>query len=169
MGDKAHAVSDGPRDWLAELADRIPGFVGYEAREQRRAADKLVRDAMVSKLDNLRDILADVIEQANDAETSVVDDISKILRIMNELRDKIEFMAYGETVFLSDDRLEPAYLARVYQLETQMYDHLDELETVFESPKDLGRRDTLRDIRKRLDTISQEFNTIKETLKSSQL
>jgi len=75
----------------------------------------------------------------------------------------------GETVFLSEDRLEPAYLARVYQLEAQMYDHLDELETVFESPKDLGRRDTLRDIRKRLDTISQEFNTIKETLKSSQL
>jgi len=117
-------------------------------------------------LDDLREILSDVIEKANDAETSVVDDISKILRTMNELRDKVEFLGYGDTTFFTDEQLNPDFLSKVYQLETQIYDNLDELETAFESPKDLGRRDTLRDIRKRLEVISQDFAARKETLKS---
>src|SRR5659263_649677 len=86
MDDKADAGIT-PRDWFAELTARIPNFVGYQSKDQRRTADKMVRDTMVLKLDDLREILSDVIEKANDAETSVVDDISKILRTMNELRD----------------------------------------------------------------------------------
>ncbi|MFA4932645.1 MAG: hypothetical protein WC625_07055 [Caldisericia bacterium] len=165
MGDKADAGST-PRDWFAELTARIPSFVGYQGKGQRRIADKTVRDTMVFKLDDLREILSDVIEKANDAETSVIDDISKILRTMNELRDKAEFLGYGDTTFFTDEELNPDFLSRVYQLETQIYDNLDELETAFESPKDLGRRDTLRDIRKRLEVISQDFAARKETLKS---
>ncbi|MHB8107160.1 MAG: hypothetical protein ACYDH4_07005 [Candidatus Cryosericum sp.] len=166
MDDKADA-GIAPRDWFAELTTRIPNFVGYQIKDQRRTADKVVRDTMVLKLDDLRDILSDVIEKANDAETSVVDDISKILRTMNELRDKIEFLGYGDATFFTDEHLSPDFLAKVYQLETQIYDSLDELETAFESPTDLGRRDTLRDIRKRLELISQDFAARKEILKSS--
>lgn len=165
MDEKADAEIT-PRDWFAALTARIPGFVGYQEKDQRRVADKTVRDTMVAKIDDLRDILSDVIEQANDAETSVVDDLSKILRTMNELRDKVEFLGYGDTTFFSDESLDPAFLSSVYQLETQMYDNLDELETAFESPKDLGRRDTLKEIRGRLEVISQDFATRKETLKS---
>ena len=166
MDDKIAAESK-PRDWFAELTTRIPNFMGYQAKDQRRTADKTVRDAMVFKLDDLREILSDVIEKANDAETSVVDDISKILRTMNELRDKVEFLGYGDTTFFTDEQLNPDFLSKVYQLETQIYDSLDELETAFESPKDLGRRDTLKDIRKRLEVISQDFAARKEKLKSS--
>ena len=166
MDDKANAGS-APRDWFAELTARIPSFVGYQAKDQRRTADKTFRDTMVFKLDDLREILSDVIEKANDAETSVVDDISKILRTMNELRDKVEFLGYGDTTFFTDEQLNPDFLSRVYRLETQIYYNLDELETAFESPKDLGRRDTLKDIRKRLEIISQDFAARKETLRSA--
>ncbi|MCX6097960.1 MAG: hypothetical protein NTZ77_05750 [Caldiserica bacterium] len=145
MDDMTDAESM-PRDWFAELTARIPSFVGYQA--------------------NLREILSDVIEKANDAETSVVDDLSKIIRTMNELRDKVEFLGYGDTTFFTDEQLDPDILSKVYQLETQIYDSLDGLETAFESPKDLGRRDTLRDIRKRLETILQDFAARKETMKS---
>jgi len=165
MDDKVDTGST-PCNWFAELTARIPNFVGYQVKDQRRIADKTVRDTMVFKLDDLREILSDVIEKANDAETSVVDDISKILRTMNELRDKVEFVGYGDTMFFTDEQLNPDFLSRVYQLETHIYDNLDELETAFESPKDLGRRDTLKDIRKRLEVISQDFAARKETLKS---
>jgi len=165
MDDKVDTEST-PCNWFAELTARIPNFVGYQVKDQRRIADKTVRDTMVFKLDDLREILSDVIEKANDAETSVVDDISKILRTMNELRDKVEFVGYGDTMFFTDEQLNPDFLSRIYQLETHIYDNLDELETAFESPKDLGRRDTLKDIRKRLEVISQDFAARKETLKS---
>jgi len=165
MDDKVDTEST-PCNWFAELTARIPNFVGYQVKDQRRIADKTVRDTMVFKLDDLREILSDVIEKANDAETSVVDDISKILRTMNELRDKVEFVGYGDTTFFTDEQLNPDFLSRIYQLETHIYDNLDELETAFESPKDLGRRDTLKDIRKRLEVISQDFAARKETLKS---
>lgn len=165
MDDKVDAGST-LRDWFAELTARIPSLVGYQGKDQRRSADKAVRDTMVFKLDDLREILSDVMEKANDAETSVVDDLSKILRTMNELRDKVEFLGYGDTTFFTDEQLNPDILSKVYQLETHIYDNLDELETAFESPKDLGRRDTLRDIRKRLEVITQDFAIRKETLKS---
>lgn len=166
MDDKVVHAESTPRDWFVELTARIPNFVGYQVKDQRHTADKTVRDVMVFKLDDLREILSDVIEQANDAETSVVDDISKILRTMNELRDRVEFLGYGDTAFFTDEQLSPDFLSKVYQLETQIYDNLDGLETAFESPKDLGRRDTLKDIRKRLEVISQDFAARKETLKS---
>ena len=165
MDEKVDAESV-PRDWLAALTARIPGFAGYQDKDQRRVADKTVRDAMAAKIDDLREIISDVIEQANDTETSIVDDLSKILRTMNELRDKVEFLGYGDTVFFTNESFSPEFLATVYQLEVQIYDNLDELETTFESPKDLGRRDTLKEIRRRLEVISQDFTTRKETLKS---
>ncbi len=165
MDEKVDAESV-PRDWLAALTARIPGFAGYQDKDQRRVADKTVRDAMAAKIDDLREIISDVIEQANDTETSIVDDLSKILRTMNELRDKVEFLGYGDTVFFTNESFSPEFLATVYQLEVQIYDNLDELETTFESPKDLGRRDTLKEIRRRLEVISQDFATRKETLKS---
>jgi hypothetical protein len=165
MDEKVDAESV-PRDWLAALTARIPGFAGYQDKDQRRVADKTVRDAMAAKIDDLREIISDVIEQANDTETSIVDDLSKILRTMNELRDKVEFLGYGDTVFFTNESFSPEFLASVYQLEVQIYDNLDELETTFESPKDLGRRDTLKEIRRRLEVISQDFATRKETLKS---
>lgn len=168
MEDEANTGSI-PRDWFTELTARIPGFVGYSGREQRRAADKMVRDTMVLKLDDLRDILSDVIEKANDAETSIVDDISKILRMTNELRDKVAFVSYGETAFFSSEHLATEYLSGIYNLETSIYDTLDRLETLCESPKDLGRRDTLREIRRGLDTILQDFTARKETIKAPRL
>ncbi len=115
MDDKVDAGS-APRDCFAELTARIPSLVGYQVKDQRLTADKTVRDTMVFKLDDLREILSDVIEKANDAETSVVDDISKILRTMNELRDKVEFLGYGHD-FFTDVQTHPDVLRRVYQLE----------------------------------------------------
>lgn len=165
MQDEANTGSI-PRDWFKELTARIPGFLGYSSREQRRAADKMIRDTMALKLDDLSDILSDVVEKANDAETSIVDDISVILRTTSELRDKIEFVSYGETTFFSSEYLAADYLSGIYRLETSIYDALDRLETVCESPKDLGRRDTLREIRRGLDTILQDFSARKETLKT---
>src|SRR5450756_1374164 len=126
MDDKVDAEST-PRDWFAELTARIPSFVGYQGKDQRHTADKTVRDTMVFKLDDLREILSDVIEKANDAETSVVDDISKILRTMNELRDKVEFLGYGDTTFFTDEQLNPDFLSRVYQ--PVSYTHLRAHET----------------------------------------
>lgn len=167
MEDEAN-TGNAPRDWFAELTARIPGFVGYSSKEQRRAADKMIRDTMVAKLDDLRDILSDVIEKANDAETSILDDIAKILRTTNELRDKIEFVSYGETTFFSRDQAGAAFLSSVYKLDTSIYDTLDRLETLCESPKDLGRRDTLREIRKGLDAILQDFTARKAIIKGSE-
>ncbi len=165
MNDRADA--DNPQhDWHIEITARIPGFIGYESKEQRRLADKSIRDTIVAKLDELRDILADVIEQANNVEISIVDDLSKILRTMNELRDRVDFLGYGDSPFFTDPDLETELLSQIYQLDTKIYDNLDELETLFESPKDLGRRDTLKSIRTLLDAISQDFSARREILKS---
>ncbi len=155
------------RDWYAEITARVPGFPGYQAKEQRRIADKSIRDAIATKLDELRDILADVIEQASDAETSTVDDLTKILRVMNELRDRAEFLGYGDSAFFASSTLDRKTLLQIYQFETEIYDSLDRLETLFESPKDLGRRDVLKSIRAFLETISQDFNARREIMKSS--
>ncbi|MDO9099443.1 MAG: hypothetical protein Q7V53_01690 [Caldisericota bacterium] len=161
-------VNDGQRDWFVELTTRIPAFSGYREREQRRTADKTIRDTMAAKLDELRSILAEVMEQANEAETSVLDDISKILHTLNDLRDRVEFLGYGETSFFSEELLDESALPPIYELETQTYDKLDDLETVFESPKDLGRRDTLKSIRRKLEEITKDFAARKEAIKRVQ-
>jgi len=56
----------------------------------------------------------------------------------NELRDKIEFVSYGETAFFSSEHLATDYLSGIYNLETIIYDTLDRLEPCASRPRTWG-------------------------------
>ena len=51
--DYRHSV-EGERDGLEGLFSKIPGYRGYKQKENRRAADKLLREHVAGQLDEQR-------------------------------------------------------------------------------------------------------------------
>ena len=52
MSDMYEEVSE-DQDPIKKLASKIPGFSGYIERENRRAADKLLRESIADRYDEI--------------------------------------------------------------------------------------------------------------------
>ena len=56
----------GDRNWLERIGHVIPGFRGYLEKEERRATDKLLREHIAQRLDQLRGQLDPVMRDLTD-------------------------------------------------------------------------------------------------------
>jgi hypothetical protein len=52
MSDLISQVSD-DRNWFQKLIGKIPGFKGYFERNNRRSADKILRETVASRFEEL--------------------------------------------------------------------------------------------------------------------
>ncbi|MEJ2558911.1 MAG: hypothetical protein P8186_22380, partial [Anaerolineae bacterium] len=81
---------------LERLASSIPGYRGYKEKENRRAADKLLREHLVRQLDEQRRRLAelqrDLLEGGG---LLMVDDLDRAVIKVQKLVDKIRTASYG--------------------------------------------------------------------------
>ena len=84
------------QDPFKKLVSFIPGFGGYIERDNRRAADKLLRDTVARRFEELYKRLSalqtDVISQGN---IEYVDDMEKAALLIRTFTDKIRNASYG--------------------------------------------------------------------------
>src|SRR5512139_3272321 len=95
MTDMHQKVTD-QMDPLTKLIALVPGFSGYVKRENRRAADKLVRDAVANRFEEqwkrLSNIEADLVTAGK---IEYVDDVEKASIQIRTFVDKIRTAARG--------------------------------------------------------------------------
>ena len=101
----------------------VPGFSGYKKREQRRDADKIIRDFLHSKLQEARNDLQDVYRAASEGEHS--DDLKRIDHLMatfDRVSEKVNHASYGYHGFFDAIKIEEADLDRMITFDTQLVD-----------------------------------------------
>ena len=106
---------------LQELMEAIPGFDGYREREIRRTADKILRDHLVSRLDEVRQSLKGIIATA--ARTGVLEGIEELdrqERLLSTARDSLRFADYGYTGFFDAVKIREAELDRLYEYDATL-------------------------------------------------
>lgn len=150
MADPRDAILE-QRSWLERLAQRIPGFRGYYGNENRREADRLLREHAVRRLDRLVGHLHDQNKSAPLAELQTRRErITELETLRNELR----FADQGYSGFFDEIKWDSeGRLDAVYERDAEIMESVSALATTVESGdwriEDLARE--LRSLRRAVD------------------
>ncbi len=124
----------GDQDPIKKLASYIPGFSGYIERQNRRAADKLLRDTVARRFEELykraSDIQADLVNQGG---IEFVDDMEKAARQIRTFTDKIRNATYGYSGFFDAVKINEEELAKVYAFDNAFFDLGDQINSALDT------------------------------------
>jgi len=101
----------------------IPGFRGYKLKEQRREADRIVRDYIYNLLAHARDDLSRCFQILNDAKvTEILEPTNQLIAKLDRVAEKINRAAYGYSAFFDSARIDTPQLDQMLQYDTQLTD-----------------------------------------------
>jgi hypothetical protein len=124
----------GDQDPLKKLASYIPGFKGYVERENRRAADKILRDTVARRFEELYKrlsaIQADVIRQDG---LEYVGDLEKAALQMRTFTDKIRNATYGYSGLFDAVKINETELAQLYAFDNAFFELGDQINSALDT------------------------------------
>ena len=150
----------------------VPGFSGYKKREERREADKIVRNFLHSKLQEARNDLQDVYRTVSESERS--DDLQLIDRLMavfDRVSERVNHASYGYHGFFDAIKIEEPELDKMIAFDTQLVDGAKGLAERMKSTKaeaEAKRFDNLganlRELRKAVEEFDRTFDERKDVI-----
>lgn len=118
----------GDQDPIKKLLSHIPGFSGYIERTNRRAADKLVRDTVAHRFEELYKrtsrLQADIVGAGG---IEYVDDLEKATLQIRIFADKIRNATYGYSGFFDAVKINEEELAKLYAFDSAFFDIADQI------------------------------------------
>jgi methyl-accepting chemotaxis protein len=148
------------RGKLKELLLKIPGFKGYIELEDRRTADKMVRDVVADRyqeeLDRLTGIMTEFVDRGD---LAYVDDLEGIVTKIRTFIDRIRHAAYGYSSFFSAIKIDAGKLERLYDYDQSMLDGIDDIQTTLESLASAVEEDQIKGFIASLKKATQEMVT----------
>ncbi len=115
------------QDVLTKLLAKIPGFNGYIERQNRRAADKLLRDTVASKFEEvwrrISTIQSDLVSQGA---LEFVDDMESAAIKYRQFIDRVKNAAYGYSGLFDAVKINEAELTKIYQYDLALLTLVDE-------------------------------------------
>jgi len=154
----------GDQDPLKKLASYIPGFKGYIERENRRAADKLLRDTVARRFEELYKRLsalqADLISQGG---IEFIDEMEKASLQIRTFTDKIRNATYGYSGFFDAVKINEAELAQIYTFDAAFFDQADQIKNAIDNVEaSLGNTEGLPAAIRNLVTLARQTVSVYE-------
>ncbi len=122
------------QDPFKKLVSFIPGFGGYIERDNRRAADKLLRDTVARRFEELYTRLSalqtDVISQGN---IEYVDDMEKAALLIRTFTDKIRNASYGYSGLFDAVKINQDELAKIYTYDAAFFDLAEQIKNAMDT------------------------------------
>ncbi len=159
----------GERDPLTQLIGKIPGFKGYIDRQDRRMSDKILRDTVAARYEELWSRISglqrDLISQG---QLEYVDDLEASAIKLRQFVDRVRTAAYGYAGFFDAIKINEEELARVYQYDLTLLTMRDEIEHAIDNVETSIGTDGLPAAIRHLTSVAQQaieaFNRRTETM-----
>jgi len=127
MTDYQSQIED-QRGKIKELLLKVPGFKGYIEIEDRRTADKLLRDAVADsyqeQLDRLTAVQTEFVDRGD---LSYVDDLEAVVVKLRTFIDRISHATYGYSSFFSAIKIDAEKLDKIYDYDQALLNGIDGL------------------------------------------
>lgn len=136
----------------------VPGFSGYKKKEQRREADKIIRNFLYSKLQEARDALQDTYSLLTESEqTEYLQSIDRLVAVFDRVSERVNHASYGYHGFFDAVKIEEPDLDRMIEFDTELVD----------GAKGLAER--VRGLKtqvlaKRFDTLGQDADALRNAV-----
>ena len=135
------------RGKLKDLLLKIPGFKGYIELEDRRTADKLLREIVADRYQELLDRL------------NYLDDLESVVVKIRTFIDRIQHAAYGYSSFFSAIKIDAEKLDKLYDYDQALMDGIDLIAAGLDTLESTEDPDELMEVIKGLKRVSQEMVT----------
>jgi len=116
------------QDILGKLLGKLPGFNGYFDREQRRSADKLLRETVAARYEEqwrrVSGLQRDLISQGG---LAYVDDLEAAAIKLRQFVDRIKTASYGYAGFFDAVKVQSEELESLYQYDLWLLTLIDEI------------------------------------------
>jgi hypothetical protein len=118
------------RTGLEKILDIIPGWGGYQERQNRRKADQLLRQTLAERLTAQRRNL-DVAQKEliSHGKIDLVDDIGSAVTQLQTFIDRVRTATYGYSGMFDAVRINQAELEQMYNFDAALFDYVERLDT----------------------------------------
>jgi hypothetical protein len=129
MGDIYEKVKDS-RNLVEKLGSVIPGWKGYQERQERRKADQLMRQTLAEKMAAQRKRL-DVAQQelVNSGKIDLVDDVGRAVTQLQTFIDRVRLASYGYSGLFDAVKINQGELEQMYNFDVALFEYVDRLNT----------------------------------------
>ena len=128
-----HDQIESARGKLKELLLKVPGFKGYIEMEDRRTADKMLREVVADRyqeiLDKLTGIQAEFVDRGD---LPFLDDLEGVAVKLRTFIDRIRHAAYGYTGFFDAIKVDAEKLEKLYDYDAALLDGKEEIAEILE-------------------------------------
>jgi len=158
MGDIYEKVKTG-RTALEKLTDFIPGWSGYQDRQSRRKADKLMRQNLAKKMSLRRQDL-DAIQRdlVDHGKMDFLDDVESAVTQLQAFIDRVRLASYGYSGLFDAVKINEAELEQMYNFDAALFDYVGRLKTA---------TDRLREAVSTGEGLAQTIRTVQDTCREA--
>jgi hypothetical protein len=168
MSDLFNRITD-DQDIIRKLFSKIPGFNGYVERENRRAADKILREAVANRFEELWQRISSI---QNDLISTggleFIDDLERSAIKIRQFIDRIRHASYGYSPFFNATKVKEEELANVYEFDLALLENADIVGRAIDNVESSLGTDGLPAAFRHLTSLSQQtidvFNRRSEVL-----
>jgi hypothetical protein len=122
------------QDVFKKLAANVPGFSGYVERQNRRAADKLLREAVARRFEDLWKHLSSLqVELVQGGQIELLDEIERAALQLRTFTDRIKTAAYGYSGVFDAVKIDAADLDRLYRFDLAFFELANEIEQTIQN------------------------------------
>ena len=168
MNDILERVT-GESDFIKKILSKLPGFKGYVEREDRRNADKLLRESIAERFESIWQRISALQKEAiNLGELEKIDDLENSAIKIRQFIDRVKNASYGYAGFFDVIKVETEELDAVYEYDVQLFELEDKISRAVDNVESSFGTDGLPAAIRHLSTLSQNcldvFNQRKEVI-----
>ncbi len=127
MSDPLEKITEG-KDLLGKIRNTLSGFLGYLKRENRREADKLLRQTIAQRYEEQWSRVSALQRELISAGAiEVIDDLEAAAIKMRTFADRVKSAAYGYAGFFDAVRVNEDELARLYAFDMALLENVENL------------------------------------------
>ena len=160
VGDLFEKVKDS-RNLLEKLTGMIPGWKGYQERQERREADQLLRQTLATRLGAQRKQL-DVAQKEliSSGKIELVDDVGSAVTQLQTFIDRVRLASYGYAGLFDAVKIRQEELAQMYNFDVALFEYVERLDAATDQLRQaIPGGEGLVDIIRIIQDICREANS----------
>ncbi len=156
MTDPLGKITEG-KDLVGKIRNFIAGFVGYVDRENRREADKMVRETVAMRYEEQWARVAELQRQlVSEGNLEQVDDLEAASVKLRTFVDRVKGAAYGYAGFFDALRINESELDKLYAFDTALLENVGKLSAALDNVSASIGTDGLPAATRNLVSLAQE-------------
>lgn len=127
MDDPLGKITEG-KDLMGKIRNSLAGFLGYFDRENRREADKILRETIAKRYEEQWARISSIQRQLiSEGELEIIDDLEAAAIKIRAFTDRVKSAAYGYAGFFDAIRVKSSELEKIYAHDLSLLENADSL------------------------------------------